>query len=27
VMGFAERDAEIVGIARWLMQHLPPVSA
>jgi Asp-tRNA(Asn)/Glu-tRNA(Gln) amidotransferase A subunit family amidase len=26
VMGFADRDAEIVGIARWLMQHLPPVN-
>jgi Asp-tRNA(Asn)/Glu-tRNA(Gln) amidotransferase A subunit family amidase len=26
-MGFPGRDAEIVGIARWLMQHLPPVNA
>ena len=26
VMGFADRDAEIVGIGRWLMQHLPAVS-
>jgi len=26
VMGFANRDAEIVGIARWLMQYLPAVS-
>jgi Asp-tRNA(Asn)/Glu-tRNA(Gln) amidotransferase A subunit family amidase len=25
-MGFADRDAEIVGVARWLMQHLPAVS-
>jgi Asp-tRNA(Asn)/Glu-tRNA(Gln) amidotransferase A subunit family amidase len=25
-MGFANRDAEIVGVARWLMQHLPAVA-
>ena len=26
-MGFADRDAEIVGVARWLMQYLPAVAA
>jgi Asp-tRNA(Asn)/Glu-tRNA(Gln) amidotransferase A subunit family amidase len=26
VLGFANRDADLVGIARWLMANLPPVA-
>lgn len=26
IMGFANRDAEIVGVARWLMERLPPAA-
>jgi Asp-tRNA(Asn)/Glu-tRNA(Gln) amidotransferase A subunit family amidase len=26
-MGFADRDAELIGVARWLMERLPPVAA
>jgi Asp-tRNA(Asn)/Glu-tRNA(Gln) amidotransferase A subunit family amidase len=25
-MGFADRDADLVGVARWLVEHLPPVA-
>ena len=26
VMGFADRDADVVAVARWLMASLPPVA-